>query len=277
MKRFSRSLLSPFAFAALLCGGAFPLGAGVENFLSDLDFSEYQSKPALKSAPAVPASPHTPPDAVPSGSGLITKEDIEARIQLALSRRFGLRGDFQVEVTQWESAQIQGNWSLQLLQCSPDRPSSSAFVRFVVVTAAGKSSPVNVAIRCRHVQEIYIAGRALSRGDRIAADSLEKRKVDVFRQNVRVITGETDLEGYELMASVSPGSPVLWNHVNAIPLIRKGQVVDVFGKGRGIYITMKGLAMQDGGSGEYIKIRNVSSKQEFQAKVLNENSVKVFF
>jgi len=79
------------------------------------------------------------------------------------------------------------------------------------------------------------------------------------------------------MASVSPGSPVLWNHVNAIPLIRKGQEVDVFGNGKGIYITMKGLAMQDGGSGEYIKIRNVSSKQEFQAKVLNENSVKVSF
>ncbi len=277
MKRVSRSLSSPFAFATLLCGGAFPLWAGVENFLSELDFSEYQSKPAIKSALAVPAKPHTPTDGVPSGSGLITKEDIEARIQLALSKRFGLRGDFQVEVTQWESARIQGNWSLQLLQCSPDRPSSSAFVRFAVVTAAGKSSPVNVAIRCRHVQEIYIAGRALSRGDRIAADSLEKRKVDVFRQNVRVITGETNLEGYELMASVSPGSPVLWNHVNAIPLIRKGQEVDVFGNGKGIYITMKGLAMQDGGSGEYIKIRNVSSKQEFKAKVLNENSVKVSF
>jgi len=275
MKRLTHGIFLPFAFATFLCGGAFPLLAGVESFLPELDFSAYRKDAPAKKVPT-PLQKVTAPQ---SSSHLATlaKEDIEAALQLALTKRFGLRGELQVEVAQWKPAQVEGNWKLQLLQCSPDRPSASGSVRFVVLTSAGKSSPVSLPIRCRHMQDIYVAGRALNRGDRISIDALEKRKVDVFRQNVRVITGETDLEGYELIASVSPGAPIRWNHVNTIPLVRKGQVVDVFANGKGIYITMKGLVMQDGGSGEFITIRNVTSKQEFQAKVLNENSVKVFF
>ena len=127
------------------------------------------------------------------------------------------------------------------------------------------------------MKEIYVAERALNRGDRLSSDALQKRVLDILRENVRTISGDVDLEGYEFIGSVSPGSPIRWNHVSSIPSIRKGQVVDVYAAGKGLYISMKGLAMQDGGNGEYIKIRNLSSKQEFQAKVLNENSVKVYF
>ena len=122
-----------------------------------------------------------------------------------------------------------------------------------------------------------MAGRALNRGDRLSSDLLDRRMVDVLRQNTRIISADVDLEGFEFTGSVSPGSPIRWNHVNSIPSVRKGQVIDVFASGKGLYISMKGVAMQDGGNGEYINVRNLSSKQEFQAKVLNESSVKVYF
>ena len=51
--------------------------------------------------------------------------------------------------------------------------------------------------------------------------------------------------------------------------------MDVFASGKGIYVTMKGMAMDDGVEGGIVRIKNISSDKEFQAKVLNENGVKV--
>ena len=51
--------------------------------------------------------------------------------------------------------------------------------------------------------------------------------------------------------------------------------MDVFASGKGIYVTMKGMALEDGVEGGLVKIKNLSSDKTFHAKVLNENSVKV--
>ena len=48
-----------------------------------------------------------------------------------------------------------------------------------------------------------------------------------------------------------------------------------FASGNGIYISMKGMALENGVEGGIVKVRNLSSEKEFQAKVLNEKSVKV--
>jgi len=270
MRQFADRTLLPFAFATFLCGGAFPLWAGVEDLLGPLDFSAYDKEPvASLSSPVTPVSS---PQLLP-----ISKEDFEARLGQALVGRFDLRGEMKVEVANWRPVQAPGKWSLDLIQSSPERPSTSASVRFVIRTASSQLGPMTLSIRCRHLKQVYVAGRSLSRGDRLSSGLLEKRLVDVLRQNVRVIPAEVNLEGYEFTGSVSPGSPIRWNHVSSIPSVRKGQVIDVFASGKGVYIAMKGIAMQDGGNGEYITIKNLSSKQEFQAKVLNENSVKVLF
>ncbi len=274
MRRFTNRTFFPVAFATLLCGGALPLWAGVEDLLEPLDFSAYEAK-SLATLPSPAASKTIPPRA--STRVPILKEDVESRLGQALVSRFGLQGELEVEISNWNPPQILGNWSLDLLQASPDRPAAAANVRFVIRTSAGKSGPINLPVRCRHLKHVYVAGRSLNRGDRLGAHVLEKRLVDVLRQNVRVISADVDLEGYEYTGSVSPGSPIRWNHVNSIPSVRKGQVIDVFASGKGLYIAMKGVAMQNGGNGEYITVRNLSSKQEFQAKVLNENSVKVYF
>ena len=69
--------------------------------------------------------------------------------------------------------------------------------------------------------------------------------------------------------------PVKWNNLSKITLVRKGQVVDVFASGNGIYVTMKGMALENGVEGGNVTVQNLSSDKKFQAKVLNENSVKV--
>jgi flagella basal body P-ring formation protein FlgA len=86
---------------------------------------------------------------------------------------------------------------------------------------------------------------------------------------------KSKLSSYQLNSNLRPGTVLKWNNLSKITLVQKGKIVDVFASGNGIYVTMKGMALEDGVEGGMVKIRNLSSEKEFQAKVLNENSVKV--
>ena len=52
-------------------------------------------------------------------------------------------------------------------------------------------------------------------------------------------------------------------------------MIDVYASGRGIYVTMKGVALEDGALESVVKVKNLSSDKVFHAKVLNQSSVKV--
>jgi len=49
----------------------------------------------------------------------------------------------------------------------------------------------------------------------------------------------------------------------------------VFASGNGIYVTMKGIALEPGVKDSTVRVKNISSEKEFRAKVLDGNSVKV--
>ena len=99
--------------------------------------------------------------------------------------------------------------------------------------------------------------------------------MDVLKQHVGAVPSGTDLKGYELGVNLRENSLLKWNHLTKVALVKKGEIVDVFASGNGIYISMKVMALENGVEGGIVKVRNLSSDKEFQAKVLNEKSVKV--
>ena len=100
-------------------------------------------------------------------------------------------------------------------------------------------------------------------------------KVDVLKQHANTVQANANLASFETSSSIRANSPLKWNNLTKVTLINKGKVIDVFASGNGIFVTMKGLALEDGVEGSFVKVRNLSSDKEFHAKVLNENSVKV--
>jgi flagella basal body P-ring formation protein FlgA len=83
------------------------------------------------------------------------------------------------------------------------------------------------------------------------------------------------VKGYQLSSNIKSNTPIKWNFLSKVTLVKKGQIVDVFASGNGIYVTMKGMALENGVAGGNVTVQNLSSDKKFQAKVLNENSVKV--
>ena len=74
------------------------------------------------------------------------------------------------------------------------------------------------------------------------------------------------------MSSIRP-----WRDISRRPLVKKGDLVEVSTSSGLLIVKMKALAMENGGQGETVTVRNPESQKNFAAVVVDENRVQVRF
>jgi flagella basal body P-ring formation protein FlgA len=77
--------------------------------------------------------------------------------------------------------------------------------------------------------------------------------------------------------SVPAGRLLSWRDVARRALVRKGDVIEVAAVDGSLQVTLKAQALQDGGRGETVRVRNLDSKREFAALVVAPNRAEVRF
>lgn len=201
---------------------------------------------------------------------------IEKRLGESLSHRYQASGDVAAFLTrQWNDVMVSPNFILKIQDCLPDELTSSTFVRFGIWDQGELVGHFAEPIKLAHYLNVFFSNTPISRGSRLSPSMFSERPVDVLKKYAGTVPCKSSLTGYQLGASLKANSPLKWNQLSKVTLVRKGKIVDVFASGNGIYVTMKGMSLEDGVEGGMVKVRNLSSEKEFQAKVLNENSVKV--
>ena len=76
---------------------------------------------------------------------------------------------------------------------------------------------------------------------------------------------------------MNPGVPLSWRHITSIPLVRRGDIVDVIAAEGALMISLKGKAIEDGADGDMIRVSNLSTSKKFQAQVVDDKKVRVIF
>ena len=133
------------------------------------------------------------------------------------------------------------------------------------------------AFHAQLFKEILITEEPLARGSFVDVTKFEVRNQDVLQMRQRPVEAGDSLKRHQLRQTLRPGTPLLWRHVSAAPLIRKGETVDVIASQGGLIISLKGQAREDGADGDYISVRNLHSKKDFQAQVIDDKRVRVTF
>ncbi len=207
---------------------------------------------------------------------LLSREVLEKRLGESISHRYQASGQVIAYLTRaWTPIKVSSNFLVKISDCSPDELCSNTFARFSIWDSGKHIGNFAEPIRLGHYVDVLFSKSPLNRGSRLASVQLSKRPVDILKQYAGAVPYNSNIKGYQLASNIKANSPIKWNSLSKVTLVRKGQVVDVFASGNGIYVTMKGMALEDGVAGGNVTIKNLSSKKEFQAKVLNENSVKV--
>lgn len=207
---------------------------------------------------------------------VVTSNVIEKMLADSIKHRFQASGEIVVNLTSsWESISIETNSILKLSDVSPDELSSSSFVRFSLWDSGAKVGDFSCPVRVAHLRDVLVTARSIQVGSKLLKEDFKLQKVDVLKQHANSVPSSTNISSFQLDTYLAANTPLKWNNLSKANLIKKGQVIDVFASGKGIYVTMKGLALENGSLDSFVKVRNLSSDKEFHAKVLSENSVKV--
>ena len=275
--RITPSIL--FYIFSSLCFG------GIERFLAPVSFelmkqdaipakkkvSAYISKPLYYAGQESISSTDSPSMHIDLDTPLL-----ESKIGEILKHRFQARGEVKVYLNRsWNTLKVGPNFLVNLKSCSPDTLSPSNYLKIELWNEGMKLGEYSLSVKVAHLEEVYFSNKTLERGSRLRTDFFIVRKVDTLKQYANSVVVGANLKGYEISSPIRQDIPLKWNHLSKLTLINKGSVIDVFAAGNGIYVSMKGIALEDGVEGSYVRVKNLSSQKEFHAKVLNENSVKV--
>jgi flagella basal body P-ring formation protein FlgA len=270
-------LLASFSLSALL-------QADVTRLLPSLDLGALQPvRTAVTRSGFISSSPSIPSSYTASISkvkGLVTldAELLEKKIASVLSHRYQASGHVLARLSrEWKPLNVPIDWEFKFQQSIPDELSANAFVRFSISSDGLDLGEWGYPVKCSQMVDVAVVKVPLNRGSRITPDLLSSSAMDALGSGANCVLSDARLNGYQVASSLKPGTVLKWSHLSKVTLVRKGQVVNVFASGKGIFVEMKGQAMEDGVEGSFVRIRNISSNREFQAKVLNETSVKVYF
>lgn len=206
------------------------------------------------------------------------QQDFMGALTRELVEHFNLEGDLQLEMLRtWSTPdRVARDWQVQVTEF-PALPASSMMVRCrVLADGISTGAEATLVLRAALWRDAWVARQPLVTGGVFDPTLLETRRVDLFRDRDALPAAVGD-RTFIFIRSVQPGRSLTWRDVGRRPLVRKGDLVEVSASEGLLTITLKGLAMQNGAQGEAVTIRNIESRKDFTAFVVDENRVQVRF
>lgn len=168
--------------------------------------------------------------------------------------------------------------ALELMEHPARLNSGSVLLRYRLLDHAGRVlGTYTTSARVQVIAEVFLPARRMAVGETVTAADFTIREVDLVREPKAVVADASVLSRYELARAVAPERVLTWNDLVPRALVRKGHFVEVVAREGSLSITMRGQATRSGSLGEMVMIRNLESKREFPAEVVDENKVRVHF
>jgi flagella basal body P-ring formation protein FlgA len=142
----------------------------------------------------------------------------------------------------------------------------------VKVTCPESTWYLFVNVKIEELKRTVVTSEMLSPGALLTEQNLSI--VDISTQKIRQTTFShvSDLEGARLKHRVRAGQPVT---PNMVCFVCKGDVITLAATVKGLRISTKGIAQQDGNRGDTIRVKNSRSAKVVLAKVKNHTTAIV--
>jgi flagella basal body P-ring formation protein FlgA len=201
-------------------------------------------------------------------------------LQSELTARLTLRGELKLSfVEPWNPIEIKNgkDWSLVVDGIPKSGISANFPARFTVMAGGKKVGVWELPVKAKLIEPVWISTRRLERGESINSGGAALLDSDVLSTNKELLKADEKLDYFEIAQAVPANQILSRSDITPRQIVRRGKVVDVIVKEGGINISMKAMALADGGVGQTIGVRNIDSKKDFQAQVVGSNTVQVKF
>jgi len=265
MKRCTAISLALIALTSLRALGETPLGGILEHVYVPAGAANERVRVA---PPKANAAVH-----------LVTESELLDRLEKELTKQFNIDGELRLNFGRpWQPIRMASDdWQVSFPELPIGGLSKSFLVRVQISAVERVWFDQQMVVQAQLWKPALVATRRLERGQPLDRAAAEVQTLDVLRERAALIPATTKIEDQEVLQTVTEGRPLTCKDVAAAPLVRKGAVVEVVAGDGTMSITMKGLALGTGGMGDAITIRNMDTRKDFQARVVNRNSVRVTF
>jgi len=235
----------------------------------------------LAPLPKVASASGLPPQAAAPArpAFALTADALIAELEKQAAQHFSVDGDLKFSLARvWAAIRLpEADWILTITEWPVGGLASTLLIRVKVVSGSETIVEGQLPLRAQLWQEVWFATGQLERGQSLAGPALTAQKADVLRERIALVSARIDPATLEVSQSVAAGRALTRRDVVVRPLIRKGQVVEVFAQAGQLGIRMKALALENGAAGDLIKLRNIESQKEFNGQVTHESKVQVHF
>ena len=139
------------------------------------------------------------------------------------------------------------------------------------VASVNRANPAAPAL-----YKVLVTKELLKRGTLLTPAMFSYAEMPVAGMENQIISDANVLKNMELVRDLTPNTPLRSYDVKTAVLVRRGQEVQVTaGEGQGFSITMRAEALQDGGFGEQIRLKNVESGRSLFGVITGPNAAKL--
>jgi flagella basal body P-ring formation protein FlgA len=126
-------------------------------------------------------------------------------------------------------------------------------------------------------RDVLCATRSIRRGDMISDSDLEFVRRPLSKLRGAVVSDPLLVSGMAAARSIRPGQVITENLLTKPKIIFRGSRVIIEAKTPFLNIRTPGIVMQDGAAGDIVAVRNIASKREITAMVIDSKTVRVLF
>jgi flagella basal body P-ring formation protein FlgA len=124
--------------------------------------------------------------------------------------------------------------------------------------------------------KVLVSKELLKRGTAITPAMFSYAEMPAAGMENQIISDLHAIKNMELVRDLTPNTPLRSYDVKTAVLVKRGQDVQVTaGEGQGFSITMRAEALQDGGLGEQIRLKNVESGRLLSGVITGLNAAKL--
>ena len=213
--------------------------------------------------------------AIQSGGAVLREDDLRALVVRELTPRLrALPGDAELEDFRLPTyaflAHPGQRIALETGRIGPGRLP----LRFVALEVDG--TPIRRftgTVMVNLWADVPCAAQPLNRGDRVGPE-----QVTWIRKNLTFVRGDLwDGRGgpWEARKAVGTGQPILISDLGPVTAVRRGAVVNLVYARGAVRLVVKAEALADGGTGDTVPVRNLQTKKQVYAEIVDADTVQV--
>ena len=212
---------------------------------------------------------------------ILPQEEIHRAVEAFVRAKLDgeLAADGRIEVhTRWQrdiQLVAEGDVAVQVRQLS-SRPLRGPTMLKVGVMGGGRmQKEMSVTADIRHFGQVLVADIGLRRGEALSSEAVALAERDITRNRDGFFTDSAELDGLRMRRAIRPGNVLTQRHVEPVPVVERGDEITLIAGNAQLQISLRGEAMQDGGIGERIRVRNPDSGKVLYGEVVDSRNVLV--